>query len=253
MQPNALKSDAGGAGGRHEFADIESAILRETILEHGCRVGRHAFGIAWRLGLAAARAHAIAQAACVHDLGKLLIPEVIRNSAHPLDAAQRSIEQTHSARGSELALAVCDDTQFDRSVLSWVTQFHHERWDGQGYPFGFHGEQIPLEARIVAVADRYEDLTAAVPLETVCDHGQALQFLRGEAGRQLDPAVVEAFCRSVVTTLPSLKRSGGSRPWERSAMTLYAKAEAHVRRWKMSGTATAQDSALPQPVPLSLQ
>ena len=74
-----------------------------------------------------------------------------------------------------------------------IAYFHHERWDGTGYPYGLRGEAIPLEARIMHLADAYEGLTVAAAAQAPLGHDQAVARIRGSAGLCFDPAVVEAF------------------------------------------------------------
>jgi HD-GYP domain-containing protein (c-di-GMP phosphodiesterase class II) len=110
-------------------------------------------------------------------------------------------------RPPELGARILDHANL-RDISGWVLA-HHERMDGRGYPHGLAGEAIPLEARILAVADAYEAMTADRPYRAALDHDVARQELLAGSGTQFDPAVVDAFLRALA---PKARRVGASLP-----------------------------------------
>ena len=127
----------------------------------------------------------------LHDLGKLAIPDAVLHKPGALDDAEWQEIRRHPEVGARiLTHAGLSD------VAAWVYA-HHERLDGTGYPLGLAGEEIPLEARILAVADAYEAMIADRPYRAGMDAAAAIAELLACAGSQFDPAVVEAFLPTV--------------------------------------------------------
>lgn len=154
---------------------------------HSRRVARHATVIAKRMGLPAEEVARIRTAATVHDVGKVdLSPAIINKPARLSDAEYNAIKQ-HSTIGAEMVFALEDEK------LTSMVRHHHERLDGGGYPDGLKGKEIPLGARIIAVADTFDAVTSTRPYRSARRHKQALALLEAEAGAQLDPAAVRAF------------------------------------------------------------
>lgn len=135
------------------------------------------------------------QAAPLHDVGKLRIPDAILNKPGKLTPEEFEIMKKHAAYGGEMIDRIFSDydDQFLYRIARNVAYYHHERWDGKGYPAGLAGEHIPLEARILALADVYDALTekrvyrAAMPLDT------ALSVIRDGCGTQFDPVLTDVF------------------------------------------------------------
>ena len=125
----------------------------------------------------------------LHDVGKIGIPDGILQKPGPLDPAERRTIERHTIVGAEML--------HDVSLLAGegirIVRSHHERWDGAGYPDRLAGEQIPLGARIFAVADTLDALTSDRPYRAARDWDTAAQTIVRESGRQFDPAVVDAF------------------------------------------------------------
>ncbi len=127
----------------------------------------------------------------MHDVGKLFVPESILSRPRKPTRAERFVLHLHPSFGALLA------SYFNLSAeLRVRTQHHHERWDGRGYPHRLGGEDIPLMARIVQVADTYDAMVARRAYNTPRTHEEAVAELRRHAGRQFDPRVVEAFLDS---------------------------------------------------------
>ena len=155
---------------------------------HSRRVARHSWMIARRMGLSRAEVAQIRTAAAIHDVGKVKTPKAILHKAGPLTVEEYEVIKRHPGDGALMA-AVLRDPE-----LTSMVRHHHERLDGTGYPDGLSGEEIPLGARIIAVADTFDAITSARPYRPASPHKKAIDILRNEAGTRLDPAVVRAFC-----------------------------------------------------------
>jgi putative nucleotidyltransferase with HDIG domain len=124
----------------------------------------------------------------LHDIGKVAVPDAILFKPGPLTPEERALMIKHPQIGSEILRHI--DFLDDAKV---VVLHHHERWDGQGYPDGLAGEEIPLQARVFAVADTLDALTTDRPYRPACGWAEARQAIRAEAGAQFDPAIVAAY------------------------------------------------------------
>jgi ribonuclease P protein subunit RPR2 len=125
----------------------------------------------------------------LHDVGKIGIPDEILLKPAPLTAAERSRMETHTVLGEQMLGGV----QFLQGEGLRVVRSHHERWDGHGYPDGMAGTEIPLGARIFAVADALDAMTSDRPYRRAMTWAAAGREILNESARQFDPAVVEAF------------------------------------------------------------
>jgi len=125
----------------------------------------------------------------LHDIGKIGLPDAILNKPRPLDAAEQQVMQQHPVVGERILAGVA---LLNREGLS-IVRSHHERWDGRGYPDGLTQEEIPLGARIFAVADAVDAMTDDRPYRRRRTWQEAVDEVRAQAGRQFDPAVVARF------------------------------------------------------------
>lgn len=158
--------------------------------EHAKRVGETAARIAAEMGIDLGRVEIIRLAATLHDLGKIGIPDAILLKPGKLTEEEFEQVRKHTTIGAEvLHGSPCHFLQ----IAEPIAHYHHERWDGTGYPKGLRGEEIPLEARIVAVADVFDALCSTRPYKTAISPAQALAEIQRNAGTQFDPAVVAAF------------------------------------------------------------
>ncbi len=158
--------------------------------EHTRRVGEIARGIGLVLGLSEEDAETIRRAAPLHDLGKIGIPDTILLKPGQLSPNEYKVMRRHTLIGAKIL------TGSDVPLLhtsSAIALTHHERWDGTGYPEGMQGPDIPLVGRIVAVADVFDALTHTRPYKDAWPVERAMEELAAQAGKQFDPAVVEAF------------------------------------------------------------
>ena len=155
---------------------------------HNLRVARLCVHIGRQMSMSAAELRVLARAGLLHDIGKLGIPEAVLGKHSPLDESEWILMRTHP----EMGLNLLDRAgQSSREVLAVL--YHHERLDGSGYPYGLKAEAIPIEARIVAVADTFDALTSDRPYRTACSQAEARRVLVEEAGSRLDPKAVAAL------------------------------------------------------------
>ncbi|HEX8653536.1 MAG TPA: HD domain-containing phosphohydrolase [Pyrinomonadaceae bacterium] len=155
---------------------------------HARRVSGYSTAIGRRLKLEASLLEQLQLAALLHDIGKIGTPDHILLKPAPLTAQERAVMQLHSERGARMLAGISEMHEVAAAV-----RHHHERFDGTGYPEGLYGEQIPLAARIIAVADAYDAMTSPRPFREALDHEAALQLLESGAGTQFDPLIVRAF------------------------------------------------------------
>jgi HD-GYP domain-containing protein (c-di-GMP phosphodiesterase class II) len=124
----------------------------------------------------------------VHDVGKISIPQSILNKTERLTDEEFDIVRSHPVRSWEMLRNL-----FDNATILGVARHHHERWDGQGYPDGLSGEAIPLEARVVTVADSLDALTSARAFRKAMLWSEAVEEIAGGAGTRYDPDIISAF------------------------------------------------------------
>jgi HD-GYP domain-containing protein (c-di-GMP phosphodiesterase class II) len=154
---------------------------------HSRRVARYSATIAKGLHLPSGEVARIHVAAEVHDVGKVRTPAVVLRKPGRLTDEEFQVIQRHAADGADMVAAL-EDPDLTSSV-----RHHHERLDGSGYPDGLRGEEIPLGARIIAVADTFDAIASTRPYRSARTHREALAVLSGEAGAHLDPRAVRAF------------------------------------------------------------
>ena len=133
----------------------------------------------------------------LHDIGKVGIPDAILLKAGPLTQEEVRIMRTHTTIGGDTLRSVLDKFSGPTFLLMAmrICYSHHERWDGGGYPEGLAGEDIPLPARIVALADAYDAITSVRPYKPAFDHEEAKRRILVDKGKHFDPVLVDAFTR----------------------------------------------------------
>jgi putative nucleotidyltransferase with HDIG domain len=154
---------------------------------HSQAVSWLAIQIASQVGLSLAEVEEIRLAGLVHDIGKIHVPLRLLNKAGPLTAEESAIMKSHATKGEEML------EPLKMKAIARIVRHHHERYDGTGYPDGLAGEEIPLAARIVAVAESFEDMLAELPYKCARTFEDAITELRNCSGTQFDPQVVTAF------------------------------------------------------------
>jgi diguanylate cyclase (GGDEF)-like protein len=160
--------------------------------DHSSNVQKYSVMIGKWLNLNEEEVEILGKAAILHDIGKIGIPERILNKPTELDDAEMDIVRTHCTIGEAIVRNACDL----KEVLPGIRS-HHERFDGKGYPDGLAGKDIPLIARIIAVADTFDALTTDRPHRRAVSTTRALEILQQCSGSQLDPEIVEAFCQAI--------------------------------------------------------
>jgi HD-GYP domain-containing protein (c-di-GMP phosphodiesterase class II) len=156
--------------------------------KHAERVTAYGIALAHAIGLDAERVPDLEFGFLLHDVGKLGVPDAILFKPGSLDAAEFALIAQHPVIGSE----ILRDVDFLGEGKS-VVRHHHERWDGNGYPDRLAGEEIPLAARVFAVADALDALTTDRPYRRGTRFGRARDEIRAHAGSQFDPGIVEAL------------------------------------------------------------
>jgi putative two-component system response regulator len=162
--------------------------------EHTDRIGRHSRMLAGAAGMPAGFTERIGYAAPLHDVGKVAVPDAVLLKPGRLTPQERVVIETHAEQGYRLLRGSSSKVLEMAASIAWT---HHERWDGTGYPRRLAGEDIPVEGRIVAIADVYDALTAdrvyrrAMPIE------RALAVMREGRGSQFDPGLLDLFLERV--------------------------------------------------------
>ncbi|CAA2158907.1 Cyclic di-GMP phosphodiesterase response regulator RpfG [Methylobacterium brachiatum] len=170
--------------------------------DHTWRVARYSQIVAEALGLPAEVCRNLYLAAPLHDVGKVAIPDGILLKPGRLDPDEFALIKTHATIGQRI---LGGSTSELIRLAAEIAEAHHEKWDGSGYPKGLVGPQIPLSARIVAVADVFDALTTQRPYKEAMPFEAALDCIRADSGRHFDPACVEAFC----ARWPDIRVAGG--------------------------------------------
>jgi len=168
---------------------------------HSFRVAAYSRGIALEMGLSSERCEKIYLAGLIHDVGKIGINEAILNKPGKLNENEFRIIQAHSSLGGDILKGI---HQFP--VFEQVARSHHERYDGAGYPDKLRAEEIPMEARIVSVADTFDAMTSDRIYRKAFTDEYAIEELRRVSGTQLDPVCVEAFL-SLIERFPDSIRN----------------------------------------------
>ncbi|MGB7925097.1 MAG: HD-GYP domain-containing protein [Pyrinomonadaceae bacterium] len=171
-------------------------LLRPSTHQHSVRVAKFARATGRAFGFNDARLRQLAYTAVLHDVGKILVPEAVLNRPRKPTRTELFILRMHPSFGALLASYYNLPAE-----LRVRTQHHHERWDGKGYPHKLGGEDIPLMARIVQVADTYDAMVADRPYRKALTHEEAATELRQHEGKQFDPRVIEAFLDTFPVTI----------------------------------------------------
>jgi putative two-component system response regulator len=161
---------------------------------HDQRVGSYVLAIALELGVDRDRAELLRLVSPLHDIGKIAIPAALLQKPGPLTYRERRAVERHAAVGHDLLAGSGNELLETAATIAWT---HHERWDGTGYPRRLAGDEIPLEGRIVAVADVFDALTSDRAYRPRLSAGAARAHVADGTGKAFDPAVVDAFLRAV--------------------------------------------------------
>ena len=170
---------------------------------HVRRTQIYAVGLARLLGLPATDIEALQTAALLHDIGKLAVPERILNKPGKLTQAELEKAKVHSVVGA----SILENVGFQHPVVPTI-RHHHEAWMGGGYPDGLKGEEIPLTARILSVADAFDTLRGARPYREAMPRSEAIRTIQAEAGARFDPTVVKTLLRNLVALEEEINAAG---------------------------------------------
>jgi len=195
------------------LADLYLATIKSLALaidakdqythQHILRVQRYAVATAKQLGITGAELEGVNTGALLHDIGKLGVPEYVLLKPGRLTEEEFDKIKKHP----EIGAAILDPVEFPWPVLPGV-KYHHEKWDGTGYPEGLSGENIPLVARILAVADVYDALTSSRSYRGAWTHERALGVIRKDAGTHFDPVIVVAFDQIIEGVIQEMAANG---------------------------------------------
>ncbi|HZK55187.1 MAG TPA: HD domain-containing phosphohydrolase [Desulfosporosinus sp.] len=163
---------------------------------HSERVGKLAVAMAEEINMNEDKIESLRYAAVLHDVGKIGVSEIILNKEGALLDTEWNAIRSHPVIGQTIIKGI----KFLFNIGE-VVRHHHEHYDGQGYPDGIRGEEIPLESRIISVADTYDAITSDRSYRKGRTHDQAIAELKRVAGSQLDPKLVEVFCKVVTSEL----------------------------------------------------
>jgi HD-GYP domain-containing protein (c-di-GMP phosphodiesterase class II) len=198
-------------GRRHSAGDQSKAVLVQALSErhpdlvsHNADVSRMAELVARQLSVPEDQLARLHQAAELHDIGKVGIPDAILSKPGPLDADEWAFIRRHTIIGERILAAAPALAEVGRLVRSC-----HERWDGAGYPDQLAGEAIPMGSRIIAACDAFDAMLSQRPYQSRRSASAALAELRSCSGSQFDPAVIDAFCTVMADDAPT---AGTRRP-----------------------------------------
>ena len=166
-----------------EYKDNETGL-------HGIRMSHFSQLLALAAGCSPAWAEDLLNAAPMHDVGKIGIPDAVLRKPGPLDADEWATMRRHPEIGAEI---IGEHPSGVLQLAREIALAHHEKWDGSGYPRGLAGEAIPLSARIVAIADVFDALTTRRPYKEPWPVQEAMNHIAAQAGKHFDPALVALF------------------------------------------------------------
>jgi response regulator RpfG family c-di-GMP phosphodiesterase/signal transduction histidine kinase len=169
----------------------------EYTRHHSTRVTEFTLKIAAKMGFSDKELGDLELASLLHDVGKIAVPESILNKPGKLTDAEFTLIKEHPARGENILKPVIELKEMAR-----VVRAHHERYDGTGYPDKLKGREIPLGARIMAIADTYDSITSERPYRKAASHRFAVKEIIGCSGTQFDPEVVQHFLEIAATLAP---------------------------------------------------
>ncbi|MDH5781282.1 MAG: diguanylate cyclase, partial [Dehalococcoidia bacterium] len=176
---------------------------------HSRKVNTYAVALAEAIGLSPEEVSRVSTAALLHDIGKIGVPDKVLNKKGKLNEEDWEAIKAHPRLGATIVGNVPNLVPCVSIILH-----HHERWDGSGYPEGLKGEQIPIESRILAIADSFEAMSSARPYRPALCGEKVLKELRRGAGSQFDPELAKVFIGIIEAGFPEEARAGQNTPGE---------------------------------------
>jgi putative nucleotidyltransferase with HDIG domain len=168
-------------------------LYDNEITEHTLRVTALSLKLAQSLGFSRTDLAYVQYGTLLHDIGKLGIPEKIMRKPGKLTAYEYQVVKQHPLYAHEWLLS-----QKEYQPAKVIPLFHHERWDGGGYPYGLKGREIPVFARLVAVADVWDAITSDRPYRKAMSETEALELIHSQTGKQFDPEIIAAFLKQKI-------------------------------------------------------
>ncbi len=228
-----------------ELASLQMGLL-STVLQtlsmrdamtarHSAAVARYSREVAAMMGLSEREQDLIHTAALLHDIGKFILPDTVLFANRKLTDDEWELIKLHPEQGAKLVERI-----EGYGPVAEIVLHHHEKFAGGGYPTGIAGEDIPLGARIISVADTYDVMTSRDSYRRPVSSEAALAELRRVAGTQLDPQVVEVFERVILET------SRGLQPHRRGRLRVRAGLRAARRRLRASAAGRGLDESFDQ-------
>jgi len=214
--PSEPVDDGGIYGKRNGLSAVYALVsvveARDPyVYGHSRRVNTYAVALAEAIGLSPDEVSKVSTAALLHDIGKIGIPDKVLNKKGKLNGENWEAIKAHPRLGANIVGNIPNLVPCVSSILH-----HHERWDGGGYPEGLKGEEIPIEARILAIADTFEAMTSARPYRPALSREEVVKELRQSAGTQFDPKLVEVFIGLIEAGLPGKVKIGQDSSSERT-------------------------------------
>lgn len=167
---------------------LDDYNLTPELKKHSERVSKYAEVLADLMCVDKQNISLYKKGALLHDLGKLCINKTILDKASKLSI----IEFEEMKKHAELGLTLLNEKHCN-NIIKNIILFHHEKWNGKGYPHGLKGSEIPLEARIISIVDCYDALTSKRVYKNKLSHKEALDILKSESGKSFDPEIVFMF------------------------------------------------------------
>jgi putative nucleotidyltransferase with HDIG domain len=196
------REEQDGSSGSPDLLPLLSDLLEakdRQLLNHCSRVSFYATLLANRLSLTLAEQKSLAIGAFLHDIGKVSLPNYHFSDEPILPSGESTFSKEHCETGARMILPLGYPAE-----VGQVISYHHERWDGTGYPHGLQGEGIPLLARIVSIAQMFDHLTAEVPGRSPLPVDQAIQQITLQANTHFDPMLADQFARVATECKASL-------------------------------------------------
>jgi len=177
-----------------EYRDNETGLHIIRMSKYSQLLGRAA-------GMSESQADMLLNASPMHDIGKIGIPDSILLKPGKLDPDQWEIMKTHSAIGAQILSGHQSELM---TMASQIALAHHEKWDGSGYPHGLKGEEIPLEARVVAVCDVFDALTTTRPYKKAWPVEEAINYIADNSGKHFDPVLTQ-LCPEILPAILDIR------------------------------------------------
>jgi diguanylate cyclase (GGDEF)-like protein/putative nucleotidyltransferase with HDIG domain len=164
---------------------------------HSRKVSSYAMSLAEAIGLTSEKVAVVSTAALLHDIGKIGVPDEVLNKVDKLEPEAWELIRTHPKLSTTIVGHVVSLVSCLPAILH-----HHERWDGGGYPAGLKGDEIPVEARVLAIADAFDAMTSSRPYRNKLSYKKVLKELKNCSGTQFDPKLIEAFMPIALSAAP---------------------------------------------------